>query len=291
MSNCLVTGGCRQDTAPIAVLLMNVRQTQSWVDHVVVFHDGISRKDQALMQQIIPVEFIRYRFPGCTNNFNEIVRYVYTPLVFCKYECFKLLSRFENVVWTDYDAVIKKDLSHLILDNPSGFKSLIYRKSEQVYSFKAQFRHEIWDDLKKQHHLESASIATGLFCLSSALVAPNRIYDLCVSLTEKYGKYLVLPDQAILNMVIDNLDLNLGSIPWTYAVHPTKEPELVADAIILHAYAQPKFWNGLYNEIWQKNYDQWLSMGGSPWRKFSLSSFIRKCNKSIRFVIHRYLSR
>ena len=56
---CVVTGGSRNDTAPIAVLLMNVKATQSWIDHVVVFHDGISEKQLRLMQKIMPVEFIR----------------------------------------------------------------------------------------------------------------------------------------------------------------------------------------------------------------------------------------
>lgn len=47
MSNCLVTGGSSNDTAPMmAVLLMNIKATQSWVDHVIIFHDGISRKDR-----------------------------------------------------------------------------------------------------------------------------------------------------------------------------------------------------------------------------------------------------
>lgn len=39
MPNCLVTGGSKNDTAPIAVLLLNVAKTQHWIDHVVVYHD------------------------------------------------------------------------------------------------------------------------------------------------------------------------------------------------------------------------------------------------------------
>lgn len=42
------------------------------------------------MQSVFPVESIRYQFPGSKRNFNEIVRYVYTEMVFCKYECLKI---------------------------------------------------------------------------------------------------------------------------------------------------------------------------------------------------------
>ena len=34
-------------------------------------------------------------------------------MVFCKYECFKLLDDYECVIWTDYDVLICKDLSEL----------------------------------------------------------------------------------------------------------------------------------------------------------------------------------
>ena len=132
MPNCLVTGGAKNDTAPIDVLLLNVAKTQHWIDHVVIYHDGISGKQQKLMQSVLPVEFIRYQFPGSKRNFNEIVEYVYTEMVFCKYECLKLLERFDNVVWTDYDVVFQRDVKELLdfRDGSSGWKSFIQRRRE-----------------------------------------------------------------------------------------------------------------------------------------------------------------
>ena len=94
----------------MAVLLLNLKETQSWIDHVIIYHDGISMKDQKLMNSIMPVKFIKYRFPGNRKTLNEIVRYVYREMVFCKYECFKLLERFEHVVWSDYDVVFLQDV-------------------------------------------------------------------------------------------------------------------------------------------------------------------------------------
>lgn len=292
MSNCLVTGGSKEDVAPIAVLLLNVKQTQSWVDHIVVYHDGISLKDQKLMNSILPVEFVRYRFPGSSKNFNEIVRYVYTPLVFCKYECFKLLEKYDNVLWTDYDVVIQKDLRTLVLDNPTGFKSLYSPIFAEDFSFLSQIRADGYEACKRDHFdLNSVSIATGIFCLSRYFSDPGKIYRSCIQFSEYYGKYLVHPEQAVLNMVIARYQLNVRHIPWLYAVHPEKNIELVPDAFILHAYAQPKFWNGLHNDTWQKNYEMWLQMGGTPWRRWSMRTVINKILKSSSFKLYRILQK
>ena len=266
MSNCIVTGGSSNDTAPIAVLLMNLKATQTWIDHVIVYHDGISKKDQARMNSILPVEFIRYRFPGDRSTFNEIVRYVYREMVFCKYECFKLLERFDHVVWTDYDVVFLKDAPELVQDDGTGIKSLIYDPTHNVGTFAKQLRGEFWKKWASSLNINAPSIATGLFSLSRTLKSPENLYRRLIEVTEQYGEYLVLPEQAVFNIVFQENDIQVHPISWNYAFDPRKYDGTNSDVKCLHAYSRPKFWNGLYNETWQNNYTEWLKIGGTPWR-------------------------
>lgn len=290
ISNCFVTGGSSNDVAAMAVLLLNLKETQSWIDHIVVFHDGISQRDQRLMNSIMPVEFIKYRFPGDRRTFNEIVRYVYREMVFCKYECFKLLERFEHVVWSDYDVVFLKDVPELVADDGIGIKSLVYDPKDNVGTFEKQLRGDFWKKWVDKLDINAPSIATGLFCLSRALPKVDKIYQRMISATEQYGEWLVLPDQAVMNVVFQENNISIQPIPWSYAYNPRKYDNSSTDVQCLHACGQPKFWNGMYNETWQRNYKIWLDMGGSP-QKITMKDRFRKLAKSIHFRLKKFQSR
>ena len=121
--NALVTGGTKYDVAAFAVLLLSfLDKNPGLIDEFVVFHDGISKKDQQLLNRILPSRFVRYSFPGGISGFPEIIKSYFTTMVFCKYECFRLLRDYRNVIWSDYDVVVAGDLSPLLDENSSGFR-------------------------------------------------------------------------------------------------------------------------------------------------------------------------
>lgn len=277
---CLVTGGSRNDTAPIGVLLLNLRETQKWIDNVIVFHDGISAKDQTIMKSIMPVEFIRYTFPGSSRKFNEIIKYLYTEMVFCKYECFKLLERFSSVLWSDYDVLFQRDVSELLKECPTGIRTLMYRETDDVCTLGKQLRSGKQHIIGEKYDLNSLSMATGLFVLDRNLPSkPIELYMRCNYLTEKYGDCLCLPEQAIFDMVFQDFNITPEKISWEYATHP--KDISACSAPLLHAYSQPKFWNGLNNHKWNDLYRIWIEMGGSNKEKYCLSSFYKKIMKTI----------
>ena len=290
MSTCVVTGGSANDTAPMACLLLNLKQTQSWVDHVVIYHDGISDKDQELMQNILPVEFIRYRFPGDESNFNEIIRYVYTPTIFCKYECLRLLERFEKVIWTDYDVLFLQDVPELLDFTPmtSGMKTMISEPEHVRSRFSDQIRWEGHQELSKLCPLDSLSIFTNLMVFSRQLDKSMELYNKCIALTERYGQWLTLPEQAVFDMATYQFGICPEAIPWNYARRPIQGQPPENDTKILHAISQPKFWNGLDNPTWNRNYGEWLKMGGSSWKPSSPFS-MRSLKKSFYAIWRRFL--
>jgi len=272
MPNCIVTGGSGNDAAAMGVLLLNLKATQPWVEHVVIFHDGgISHHDQDVMKGILPVELITYRFPGNTQNFNEIIKYVYTPTIFCKYECFKLLERFDSVLWTDYDVQFVQNVRELIDFSAcgSGIKIMRSQVGHGRCHFSDQIRWEGEQEMSTYCPLDSLSVFTNLFVVSRKLSNYQALYDDCIRYTEQFGQWLTLPEQAIFDIVFHQHQITTEDISGDYAVRPVKGEPAPVNAKILHAISQPKFWNGLEDPVWNAYYAEWLKMGGSAWKPLS----------------------
>ena len=210
-------------------------------------------------------------------------------MIFSKYECFKLLERFDSVVWSDYDVVFLKDVSEIVTNNTIGFSSLMYDMNHPIGTLRRQLRQGMDTIVGRDYDLDTASIATGLFVLNRSLNNYNAMYQSCIELTEQYGKYLALPEQAIFDMLVQKYGITIQPIPWSYAVHPVNDVDKFPDAKILHAYAQPKFWNGLYNSTWQELYGQWIAMGGTPW-KIGMSGIIKQLKRSIAYHWRKLIS-
>ena len=106
MRRALVTGGTCDDVAPIAVFVINIAKTNSHLfDEIVIFHNGIKVRDQELIKRVFPTRFINYSYKIKNRN-DEVLSY-FSSMVFCKYECFGLLSEYDEVIWSDYDVVVK----------------------------------------------------------------------------------------------------------------------------------------------------------------------------------------
>lgn len=262
--NALITGGTKCDVAAFAVLLLSfLDHNPGLIDEFIVFHDGISRKDQLLLNQILPSKFIKYSFPGEISGFPEIVKSYFTTMVFCKYECFRLLRDYRNVIWSDYDVVIAGDLSSLLDENLSGFRMMPDHKMQLKDMF-----YPLPVQLEAHYNLNAPAIATPLFIFSDIMPDPEKYYRWCIEKTCEYADSLYLPEQAVFTMLLQNFDIRYNKIPYfPYCVHPELDKELCHDAMIFHSWGRPKFWSGLDFPLWTKYYQQWLALGGSPHRE------------------------
>jgi lipopolysaccharide biosynthesis glycosyltransferase len=266
----LVTGGTHSDTAPIAVFLMNVKQTNDGLfDKVIVFHDGISAKDQKLMQQIMDVEFRLYKPPFSSRN-GVVVNY-FSPMLFCKYECLHLLDEYHQVVWSDYDVVIQKPLDE-ILDLPEGV--YLAATSGDAVTVKSKFYEHKIDARIRKYDLNAQGLCAALMVFLDEIPNHNELCDWCYHMTEEFDTALVCAEEGVLSVMLQEYRLKFKTLDTgRYAVHPRNAS---GGESILHASGEPKFWNGLHNEVWDANYSAWLQMGGSRyhdgWKRFS-----RKC--------------
>ncbi len=257
----IVTGGTCKDVSAMGTLAINIREiVPDLADELIVFHDGIKIKEQQIIQDIYPAKFYKYKFPlgFLSMRRNRSLRY-FSPMIFCKYECFRLLEEYERVIWTDYDVVILKDLYEL-LENTSSF---------QIVEDNAPLKRMFLPNMNKadlaDYDLDQKGVCTPIFVVTKELGNYMELYRWCIDSTPKYAAYIDLPEQCIISMMVQKFRLpyfNLSN--QKYALHPR---DYDGKASIIHAYGRPKFWEGLYNEKWEEYYERWIELGGSEYRR------------------------
>jgi lipopolysaccharide biosynthesis glycosyltransferase len=275
MRRALVTGGTKDDAAPIAVFIKNIKETNSHLfDEIVVYHDGIKEKDQELIKSIYNTRFIEYTYRPKTKN-DEVLSY-FSRMVFCKYECFALLSDYDEVVWSDYDVVVLDKLDEFCTINDDEFNILTCSDKLKTMLYKDI---ENQDILK--YDLESDGVGTPLFASSNKLKKYHEIYDWCYEKTGEWGEDLYLPEQCIFSLAVQEFDIQIKRFHFSeYACFPTKTK---GGEKIIHAAGPVKFWNGLNNDTWNRLYKEWLEIGGSKY-----SDLRKKIKRKWLFVYTRF---
>lgn len=269
----IVTGGTSNDVPAMACLVMNIKDTNpNLADEIVILHDGISEKDQRLINSIFPTRFILYKSPfENIIKFKEVVTQYFSLMVFCRYECFKLLEDYDTVIWTDYDVVILQDLSELKKDTNSG---MIFSYTPEPLSY------QFYDTIKKENNIKydltKKAICIPIFTLHKKIKNYLLYYNWLIENTVIYAEHLYLPEVAVVNLLLQEFNLDFDTfITSKYYAHPIKDKNM-KDIKILHAYGQPKFWNGSYNKIWETNYKAWIRMGGTPYEHRTLKGRLKR---------------
>lgn len=274
MSRVIVTGGSKSDIAAIGVLALNIRDTNVNIfDKLIVFHDGIGIKNQKIINSIFPTEFHKYVFPFKLKN-DEVINH-FTDMVYCKYECFRLLEEFDEVVWTDYDVLIKHSLEEFCSFQGHGMNVLDGGNIVRDMFTKCIENTEILE-----YDLEADGIIAPLMAFNRTIVNGPEIAEWCYAKTQKWDRDLAFPEQGIFSLAVQKFGIKFSQFPFKqYACFPT---DATGGEYILHAYGPKKFWNGLNNTEWNVLYSKWIGLGGSRNREFS-----KKLKAKIRFLISR----
>lgn len=257
----IVTGGTHKDVSAMGVLALNLKNVApDLADELIIFHDGIGKKEQQIIKNIYPACFCRYNFPipFHVKRKNRSLRY-FSPMVFCKYECFRLLEQYDRVIWTDYDVLILKDLEEL-LDEKYGLQIV-----GEGGPLKKMFLPNICEIDMREYDLEEITVSTPLFVMTREIGDYIKFYNWCNMATLKYAQYIDLPEQCIISMLIQKFNIQYSKLSKRkYALHPN---EYDGQASILHAYGRPKFWEGLYDVQWNSYYREWCRLGGSYYKE------------------------
>lgn len=254
----LVIGGSSNQSFAMGSFLVNIKVVcPDIADEFVIFHDGaLPESDMQFMAQILPIRFIEYRLPEVVADVLKSGAGHFTPMVFCKYECFKLLADYSTVVWSDYDTVILDDFSEVF--TPTAPIKMLLMENGSAQSFLNPI---------EEYDMNTWGVCGSLFALQDSLEQYTDMYNFCYEKLYVYCQNLKMGEQAIFDILLQEFCLKPERLQHSiYTPHPSEYAQN-PDAKILHAYGGPKFWNGLENVLWQKYYAQWRSMGGSSYKQ------------------------
>lgn len=279
----IVLGSSCDMAFAIGTFLIDLKKhSPNLVDDVIIYHDGISKKDQKVMNQILPAKFIKYKL-SFGNNMNPYVQNRFSDLVFYKYECLKLLEEYKTVIATDFDIVLLDDISEIAQKTNENITCKMLINNNGLYNY---FDQNVIENNDFKYDMNITTMSAGLIVFYDSLKDFNNMYNYCIENTLKFSKYLLLPEQAIFSLMINDFNIKPEKIEREiWVVHP-KDINERPKAKILHALGDDKFWDRLPNEQWNENYNTWLSMGGSAngsYKKY-LKSKNTKINNHNRII-------
>jgi len=250
----VVLGATANMTFALASVIMDLKNNINRNFDLIVYHKDISDKDQNLLNSIITCEFKDYELEPSDISNHSLNRY--SLLAYSRYECFELLNNYKKVIWFDIDIFIKKDLSSLIdleINDVALWQNDIHKNG---FNFTKPIENY---DMKSNYY------NTGVVIFSDKMKNFELIKDWCYKKTIEYGKMLVCADQGIMNLAIQHFELKVTNLNEIYNCHPEKP--IINNAVIVHPYAEEKFWNYYYNfNQWNNNYNNWLKLGGTPYK-------------------------
>lgn len=240
-------------TFALAVTLMGIKKHLKNYDYdIFVYYQDISEKEKQILNSILPCNFIEYTLDSSTVR-NKVMKR-YSQLTFSRYECFGLLDRYKKALWIDTDTLIQGNLDELTdLDVEIGaWQTDIHNQFNFTVSL------ENYDMYINYYNV-------GVLLVTDRIKNPQELKEWCYKKTVELGEYLVCSDQSILNIMFQEFKINVFDIGEKYNCHPEKE--MVKDAVIVHPYAEEKFWNYYYKfKEWNNYYKKWLDMGGTPYK-------------------------
>ena len=259
MKKAVVTGGSKNIFDYIGTLAVNIRDVSPQIcDELVILHDGLSDKDINILNSVIPTRAIQYKCPVSKIKLllNPVVRY-FSPMVFSKIECFRLLKEYDTVTWIDYDMLLKEDIGEL-LEHNNDYRLIMNHGVPLKNMLKGDYSRE---DFASKYDMNYPSMVAALFTLNrNSDTDYDALCDFYYDKLQKYSKYLYLPEQALITMMIQEFGLTYDEIDETvYNVHPKDDN---TGARILHSYGEVKFWNGIDNAIWNDYYAKWQGIKG-----------------------------
>jgi len=258
----------------IASTLMDfIKYNDSLVDDIIIYHNGILEKDISLLNSITKCRFELYN-PAFVSelNFSQGNIGYFTEMVLSKFECLRLLEHYNKILYLDDDIVIKSDLKDLF--NKQSITGIRLQETGSTI-----VRNQFTSDIEG-YNMNLPSSGYGIFILDDSLKSYSSMCQWCINNTYKFLEKLYCPEQGIFELMFQEYnfyperDINSE----LYCCHPSSPN--VNEAKIIHAWGQPKFWNGSNNDQWNANYNAWIKMGGTPYISFKKNkSILEWCKK------------
>ena len=276
------------DTRPALIgnLLVQLKETNpNTFDVALIYYEKMSENDKKVMQEIMPCKFVKFNY-NLPNDVKKLPAFKkFSPLMFARYFMFDLLKDYDTVTWLDTDVLICDDISSIIEKaNNTGMSA----NSEDPVNKSYLYTDIVQTSFNKpieNYDMSRYNMSSGLITISRTLKNYEIMTKWCFDKTIELANNLILPDQGILNLLIQEFNINVSSVGenGAYCFYPIykRDPK---NAKVVHAWGARKFWKSwyLYNTYpnWSKYYQKWIDMGGSD--------IFGKINPDISIIIPSY---
>ncbi len=208
---------------------------------------------------------------GISKKASNYIKY-FSEGILAKFEVFRLAEKYDRVIWMDCDQICIRELI-FVLDENIGYDFLITAGEADSNGW-GNFIKEpkiLKQLLLKNSHtsFEKKGLVGNFYVVQvKGKVAYDRGRELFALLeSDLYGGeqgVLYILIQEFFSKNVQFLNRNFFTphpVDWPidriFSVCPSERPYLI------HAFAQPKFWNGYYHPLWDNWYREWLGLGGS----------------------------
>lgn len=213
--------------------------------NIIIYHQGLTKKNKQLLNQIHPCCFVDYHINLIdSKKFSRV-----SELTFSRYECFGLLSKYKKVLWLDADILIKGDISDLIDKHNQG---LAMFKHEGI-PIKVSFSLPV-----SGFDMEKDCFNAGVFLVNDNIENGDLLKEWCYKKTNQWSEK-INSDQAIINLLLQEFDLPVLELDKKFNCPPDQES---TKTLIVHLWGNKKFWHGFTHSIWNQYFSQWKSLGG-----------------------------
>lgn len=245
------------------VVLSIKKQMPAFDYDFVIFYDNILPQDRKIFEGVgncflrkyeIDESFRKNIINGCPK-FNDVnLAKHFSFLKFAKFEMFKLLNDYENVVWLDADIAVQSNISSIVRYGPFGITA------DESWTVQNNFTASI-----SGYNMSLSGVCSAVILVNEVLPY-EKMYKWCYEAAEKYCEYFKNIDQGIFNLLLQEFNISPVLMPLDeWQCIAWKKQAITAR--IVHFGTKSKVWNNvnICNAFpeWYRVHLEWLALGGS----------------------------
>ena len=183
---------------------------------------------------------------------------MFTPASYARFECFRLLDRYERVLFLDADILVRKELDIF----PQVKHGIAMTLDPVMTTVERNFF-----SVPEGVNPKTTGYNAGVFALTRDLPCPGSYAKLTDWLYEKMAQWadeVFLPDQAVINVAVEHFGWQVTVLPRDYNRPASASHRELKRAFVVHSTGPRKFWCYYYFRDWYNWYAQWVEQGGEP---------------------------
>lgn len=244
---------------------------------IVMLHNELPENDITAFSKIDHVILKRFELnedfvQQMLNNLPKDSRFRTRNHLMCfgHFEAFKLLREYKTVIYNDVDISIQKDLSPLLKYGPIGLTE------DTPWKVRDQFTKPI-----DGYSMDTPSFCSAVMVLNDSIPYEDMYQYLWKSSLE-LSKFLINPDQSIINLALQKFNLTPKLIPLNEYQCISWKDEAITSSVV-HFGTDKKVWNNtnICNAFpeWYRTHLLWLDLGGSDFDQTKITP--RNCRGTL----------